>query len=86
MGSEADVTKALQKDRNVLRGRAIRVSKYQEVVNTEKSVKQLESLVKKDSAGDAPEAVADSGRLFLRNLSYTATEEELEQHLSTFGM
>jgi multiple RNA-binding domain-containing protein 1 len=31
------------------------------------------------------ESIAESGRIFIRNLAYTATEEELEQLFSKYG-
>ena len=36
-------------------------------------------------ASDAGEAIAETGRLFLRNLAYSATEAELTSLLAPYG-
>ena len=38
-----------------------------------------------DAASEPAAAIAETGRLFLRNLSYAATEADLEQLLSPYG-
>lgn len=37
------------------------------------------------SSGDATEQIAKTSRLFLRNLSYSVTEDDIREHFSKFG-
>ncbi|KAL2474679.1 nucleotide binding [Abeliophyllum distichum] len=51
----------------------------------ESSDKIFHSDVPSSSTKDEKEGILETGRLFIRNLPYTATEEELEEHFSKFG-
>ncbi|KAL7271909.1 Multiple RNA-binding domain-containing protein 1 [Rhizina undulata] len=44
-----------------------------------------EQSAEKSEADEAIETVSESGRLFLRNLSYTSTEDDLRNHFLNFG-
>ncbi|WJX87403.1 hypothetical protein P8452_69602 [Trifolium repens] len=58
-------------------GENVANDKYSQVTATEEEEKSSNPKVKKE--------VSESCRLFVRNLPYTTTEEELEEHFSQFG-
>jgi len=68
--------KAMKKDRGEMRGRYIELFLAPHKQNSTKSDKH---------ANAEPADVSDTGRLFLRNLSYTCTEEDLQNLFSTYG-
>lgn len=86
--NDAEVDKVIStKNRNILKGRQVKlVAVKQAVTDKQTELKNLEHLAKKPSrSDDEVEAVAESGRLFARNLSYACTEEELQAHFSQCG-
>ncbi|XP_067137514.1 probable RNA-binding protein 19 isoform X2 [Centruroides vittatus] len=79
--TEKQMKQALNKHRGFLSGHRIEVTKY---------VAKKESHIKDDNKEErhyvqAEEDVGESGRIFVRNLSYTVTEEELEELFKKFG-
>ncbi|XP_057294290.1 probable RNA-binding protein 19 isoform X2 [Hydractinia symbiolongicarpus] len=79
-----DAEKALKKDQNKIKGRYIELF----MVHNKKCDEQLDSLkwnkkAKDDEDGD--EDVSDTGRLFVRNLSYACTEDDLQHLFSKYG-
>lgn len=72
---------ALHKHHSFMAGRRIDVAKYTKKLlpSEKKKWRQFEEL------GDPQETLADTGRLFIRNLSYTVTEEELEALFKRYG-
>ncbi|CAI9752927.1 unnamed protein product [Fraxinus pennsylvanica] len=51
----------------------------------ESSNKKFKSAVPSSSAKDEKERILETGHLVIRNLLYSTTEEELEEHFSKFG-
>ncbi|XP_060815232.1 probable RNA-binding protein 19 isoform X2 [Bombus pascuorum] len=86
--TEQHLRKALLKNKSFLDGRQIFVMKYEakefnsdEAENKEDNVrwkKQLETL-------KSEETIAESGRMFIRNLSYTITEDNIRQLFEKYG-
>ncbi|XP_023239058.1 probable RNA-binding protein 19 [Centruroides sculpturatus] len=79
--TEKQMKQALNKHRGFLSGHRIEVVKY---------VAKKESHFKDDNKEErhyvqVEEDVGESGRIFVRNLSYTVTEEELEELFKKFG-
>lgn len=80
---ESELKKALLKHRSFLGGKRIFVSisrsKEDETPSKENKWKEQEDRLKNE------ESVAESGRIFLRNLPYNATEEEITEIFQKFG-
>lgn len=84
---EKDMKQALHKHHSFMAGRRIDVTRYTKKPPPEedpgkgrsKKWRQFEDL------GNPQETLADTGRLFIRNLSYTITEEELEALFRKYG-
>ncbi|KAG1676579.1 putative RNA-binding protein 19 [Nymphon striatum] len=83
---------AMTKHRSIIDGHRVDVVKYQQkkpetavkVVKEEKMLKPWEKQSKDDP--NELETIAESGRLFIRNLSYTCTEDDLEELFKTYGL
>ncbi|XP_018562957.1 probable RNA-binding protein 19 [Anoplophora glabripennis] len=83
--------KALIKDRSFINGKRISVIKY--ITNTEsgkeeneKNNNPLKSKWKnQEEALKNEENIAESGKIFIRNLAYTTTEEDIEGLFSKYG-
>ncbi|KAL1478157.1 hypothetical protein MTO96_035176, partial [Rhipicephalus appendiculatus] len=76
---EQDMKQALNKHHSFMAGHRLDVTKYAKQVVPEKKWRQFEDL------GNPQETLADTGRIFIRNLSYTITEEELEELFKKYG-
>ena len=61
------------------------VSKFKEGVKEEKLGGKAEKWKEQEAALAETETVGESGRIFVRNLSYATTEEDLEKLFSEFG-
>lgn len=84
--TEAELKQAMIKHRSFLNGHRIQMRVHQSASGDDS---KSTSNAKKD---DSPktynlpdETIADSGRMFVRNLSYTCTVEDLEQLFAKFG-
>ncbi|XP_058794674.1 probable RNA-binding protein 19 [Phymastichus coffea] len=86
--TEKQMKKALNKNKSILEGRSLIVTKYKEkekniTKNENKYVnlrwKQQEESLKNE------ENVAESGKIFLRNLAYTTTEEDIAKLFEKYG-
>lgn len=79
--SEKEMRQALVKNKTFLSGKQIFINEVKEKVKFEKpdKWKQQEDNLKNE------ECIAESGRIFIRNLAYSVTEEELEKLFSEFG-
>uniref|UniRef100_A0AAR2JXL9 RRM domain-containing protein n=1 Tax=Pygocentrus nattereri TaxID=42514 RepID=A0AAR2JXL9_PYGNA len=85
--SEAEVERALRLNRDYMGGRYIEVFR---VTNFKDKRGKKETLQEKKFVSDLKEDeeeedVAESGRLFVRNLPYTCTEEELKELFTKHG-
>ncbi|XP_069705771.1 probable RNA-binding protein 19 [Periplaneta americana] len=82
--SEKEMKQALNKHMTFLAGKRILVTKYVQKdeytfsKDTSRWSSQEESLKNE-------ETIAESGRIFVRNLAYTTTEEDIEQLFNKFG-
>ena len=79
--TEADCKKALAQNKSFINGKQVFVKKYEKV-----SEKSEDSKWKEQEEGlKGEESIAESGRLFIRNLSYTVTEEDIEVLFKKYG-
>lgn len=88
--SEQQMRKALLKNKSFFDGKQIFLTKYEEHLETKednnteannsnvKWIKQEESLKNEES-------IAESGRIFIRNLTYTTTEDDIRQLFEKYG-
>ncbi|XP_055743102.1 probable RNA-binding protein 19 [Salvelinus fontinalis] len=88
MRSEEEVEKALKKNKDYMGGRYIEV--FRTSVRGEGRAARREkgserSFTRELKDDEEEEDVAESGRLFIRNLPYTCTEEELQDLFSKHG-
>ncbi|XP_028314133.1 putative RNA-binding protein 19 isoform X1 [Gouania willdenowi] len=87
--SEEDVLKALKKNKDYIGGRYIevfRVDGFGERSKKERKVKEINRNFSRTLKEDEEEEdVAESGRLFVRNLPYTCTEEEVKELFAQHG-
>ncbi|XP_042146692.1 probable RNA-binding protein 19 isoform X1 [Ixodes scapularis] len=77
--TEKEMKQALNKHRSFMAGHKLEVTKYTKKVVPEQKWRKFESL------GDPTETLADTGRIFVRNLSYTVTEDDIEALFKKFG-
>ncbi|OQR74966.1 putative RNA-binding protein 19-like [Tropilaelaps mercedesae] len=77
-----DLAKALEKDKCFMERRRVHVIEHRE-----RSPQTGEKCASRKFSDNeiAPDVIADTGRLFIRNLPYSTTEAELEELLKPFG-
>ncbi|XP_068616888.1 probable RNA-binding protein 19 [Brachionichthys hirsutus] len=85
--SEEEVVKALKKNKDYIGGRYIEVFRTDTYKGKEdRKEKEIDrSFTRKLKEDEEEEDVAESGRLFIRNLPYTCTEEEIKELFSKHG-
>ncbi|XP_076818672.1 putative RNA-binding protein 19 [Clavelina lepadiformis] len=86
--NKEDVEQSLKHDGDYLSGRYIelfRVKDKQSPVSLRPSDKPWMKKVVEDHDNCEIEDISETGRLFVRNLSYTCTESDLEKHFEKFG-
>lgn len=86
--TEQAMKKALLKNKSFLEGKQIFVSKYEQT--EAESNKDLESKTnvkwkKQEDALKNEENIAESGRMFIRNLTYTITEDDIRKLFEKYG-
>ncbi|KAK3911907.1 putative RNA-binding protein 19 [Frankliniella fusca] len=87
-GSEKECNQALIKNRSFMQGKRIIIMSYDEnktVSNRESKNDEAEKFQQQEESLKNEETIAESGRIFVRNLSYTVTEEEIQELFSKFG-
>ncbi|CAL1543363.1 unnamed protein product [Lymnaea stagnalis] len=86
-GSEKEQEQGMGRNKNFLNGKKIYLKKSTEEVAPEKKVIAPPpwELKAKESNLQEVETIADSGRLFVRNLWFGVTEQELEEVFGKFG-
>lgn len=86
-GTEKDCKQALIKNRSFMQGKRIIIMPYDEnKTNIETESKNEEDKFKQQEESlNNEETIAESGRIFVRNLPYTVTEEEIQELFSKFG-
>lgn len=77
--SEKDMKQALNKHRSFMAGHKLEVTKSTKKLVPEQKWRKFENLE------NPAETLADTGRIFVRNLSYTATEDDIETLFKKFG-
>ncbi|KAL5016171.1 hypothetical protein ScPMuIL_005760 [Solemya velum] len=90
--NEADVDQALtrmKKNTNLIDGKRVYLKKLHNVLKntTEDDTKPVLRPweLKQEDPGVGAEDIGESGKLFVRNLSYTCTDEDLEAHFGKYG-
>uniref|UniRef100_A0A8C1AAU5 Probable RNA-binding protein 19 n=1 Tax=Cyprinus carpio carpio TaxID=630221 RepID=A0A8C1AAU5_CYPCA len=86
--TEAEVERALRFNKDYMGGRYIEVFRVNNFKNDRRSAKRSEkerNFVHELRDDEEEEDVAESGRLFVRNLPYTCTEEELKEVFIKYG-
>lgn len=76
---EKEMKQALNKHRSFMAGHKVEVTRYLKKALPQKTWKRYEDL------GDPAESLADTGRIFVRNLSYMATEDDIEALFKKYG-
>ncbi|XP_032690910.1 probable RNA-binding protein 19 [Odontomachus brunneus] len=84
--TESQMKKALLKNKSFLDGKQIFVSKYEKKEEfSENSDKINIKWKKQEEALKNEESIAESGRIFLRNLTYTTTEDDVRKLFEKYG-
>ncbi|XP_061842410.1 probable RNA-binding protein 19 [Nerophis lumbriciformis] len=88
LNSSEEIEKALKKNKDYIGGRYIEMfrvdaSTWSRADQTDKTIDR--NFTRKLKENEEEEDVADSGRLFVRNLPYTCTEEEIKDVFSKHG-
>ena len=84
--TEADRKKAVAaKNRSFIEGHQVHVRNFDKPGERKGKFGSSEQQQEGDGDADGGETVAESGRLFVRNLSYEATEDDLTALFSAFG-
>uniref|UniRef100_A0A2R5LLW1 Putative rna-binding protein n=1 Tax=Ornithodoros turicata TaxID=34597 RepID=A0A2R5LLW1_9ACAR len=77
--TEKDMKQALNKHKSFMGGRRLDVKVYNKKVVQQKQWKQFPDLE------DPTETLADTGRIYVRNLSYTVTEDDIDDLFKRYG-
>ncbi|KAM4809300.1 putative RNA-binding protein 19 [Rhinophrynus dorsalis] len=86
LSSEDEVQKALKKNKDYMGGRYIEVFRDERPKGPRIPAKsQSRPWEQKDKNAELQEDVSESGRLFIRNLPYSCTEDDLEKLFSKYG-
>lgn len=87
--TEQHLNKALLKNKSFLDGKQIFVTRYEESEKqNDQEQNENESSArwkKQEEALKSEESIAESGRMFIRNLSYTATEDDIRKLFEKYG-
>ncbi|CAG0884800.1 unnamed protein product [Darwinula stevensoni] len=83
--TEKEMKQALLKHRSFLEGNRIQVYHYTKKEDMREEDVEEKPQEPKRNFEEAEESVGESGRIFVRNLCYSTTEEDLEKLFSTYG-
>ncbi|XP_072271432.1 probable RNA-binding protein 19 [Pyxicephalus adspersus] len=84
--NEDDIQKALKKNKDYMGGRYIEVFRVEQAKDSSHSESvQSRPWEQKKNDSELQEDLSESGRLFVRNLPYSCTEEDLEALFSKYG-
>ncbi|GFT89797.1 probable RNA-binding protein 19 [Nephila pilipes] len=81
--TEKDMKKALNRDKGFLDGCRVHITKCVKKFHESLKIKDEEQV--EISKEKNEELLADTGRIFIRNLSYTVTENDIEQLFGKYG-
>ncbi|KAK4872453.1 hypothetical protein RN001_014482 [Aquatica leii] len=84
--TEKKFKKALVKDKSFINGKQISVTLYKSPTEASDKVDSVKTKWKsQEEALKQEEDIAESGRIFIRNLSYTCTEEDIQERFAKYG-
>ena len=83
--TEKERDQALFKSKSMCEGKQILVVKYEKKSVSVPEDESNEKWKEQEESVNQTETVADSGRIFLRNLSYSVTEDEIKELFEKFG-
>lgn len=95
--TEKEFTKAWLKDRSFLKGKQVHFTDFTEKnkeskqindgIGTGKTSGKVKNPIwaKQEEALKDEEDISESGRIFFRNLAYTVTEDQVQEHFEKFG-
>ncbi|CAG9761792.1 unnamed protein product [Ceutorhynchus assimilis] len=84
--TEKAFKKALAKDKSFLKGKQIQVTHYEiKHSNTQQTNPKEAKWKNQEESLKNEENIAESGRIFLRNLAYTTTEKDIEDLFTKYG-
>ncbi|KAK2708669.1 probable RNA-binding protein 19 [Artemia franciscana] len=85
--TEKEFKLALNKNRSILGGNRITVTKYvkSKEESNEKKEEELPEWKQKEKELEKEESVGESGRIFVRNLCYDTTEDDLQKLFGSYG-
>lgn len=84
---ERDMKRALLKDKSFLRGKQVHVYEFTNKIEEEICKKNVKNSrwQEQEEKLRSEENICDSGKLFFRNLPYTATEDDVQKLFEKFG-
>ncbi|XP_011500758.1 PREDICTED: probable RNA-binding protein 19 [Ceratosolen solmsi marchali] len=85
--TEKQMKMALNKNKSFLDGKRLCVSKYERIEDVKKDVTKSSNLrwKQQEETLKSEESVAESGRIFLRNLTYTMNETDIKNLFEKYG-
>jgi len=88
VNSDKDLVDAMKNDKAYLNNRYIELQKFEHYDDSsaKSGGKPAADAAKNRNYGDTNIDISETGRLFVRNLSFTCTEALLEDHMQTYGL
>jgi len=83
--TEKERDTALLKNKSMCEGKQILVVKYEKKTESAPEDKGNEKWKEQEESVKQTETIGDSGRIFIRNLSYSVTEDEIKELFEKFG-
>jgi multiple RNA-binding domain-containing protein 1 len=82
---ERDMKRALTKDKSFLKGKQVHVYEFTQQSIEHESKKENPRWQEQQDKMKGEESIIDSGKLFFRNLPYTATEDDVQKVFEKYG-
>nr|XP_039260926.1 probable RNA-binding protein 19 [Styela clava] len=84
--TQNDLDKALKFNGDCINGKSIKLQSIKRTeIDSQESIGDWKKKLEDSRSKIDIDEIAESGRLFVRNLAFICTEEDLETHFSTFG-
>ncbi|CAK1551172.1 unnamed protein product [Leptosia nina] len=83
--SEIELKKALKKDKLFLGSHRVHVHQYEDKVKKATEEEEQESMRRKKEKANNGETIGESGSIFVRNLPYVVSEEEITKLFEKYG-